>query len=207
MKFSTTLLAVAIATLAPNAFAQTADLDITGKILPGACSIDLGDGIVDLGSIHAKDLALDQQTVLPKAELPFTVICDAAMRYAIDAEDNTGGSASNQIGFGLGLTPNDEKIGHAVVEFSNTTADGGASYVTNSGDNGETWRYSGATNILKPDEIAGFNTTRLSTDGPSPIKMLQGTMGLLPRIARADTLTLSDEVPINGSITFELKYL
>lgn len=207
MKFTSTLLALAIATAVPNAFAQSANLEVTGTIFPGACSIELGGGgIVDLGRINARDLRPDAPTRLPEVEVPVTVSCESEVRYALDGIDNTSVHPSS--GYGLGLTPHDELIGRLGLFFAGRTADGVAAYSTVSVSNGQTWSRARAGNTgLAPSEIVGFSKVEGVDTGPSPIKLLQAMMGVDPIIHAANSLTIEDEVPINGSITIDLKYL
>jgi type 1 fimbria pilin len=209
MKFTRTLLALAVATAAPSAFAQSADLSIQGKITPGACAVELGGGgIVDLGTLSVKDLSPEGQTKLPEKELPLTVTCDSRMRFALDGVDNKGDSAIGMSAYGLGLTPNDEKIGRVYLSFRNPTADGAAAYATSSSSNGETWNPSSSSERpLNTTLILGFNATEGVDTGPSPISLLQSTLVLDPYIVGTNELTIDDEVPINGSVTLDLVYL
>jgi type 1 fimbria pilin len=209
MKLTYTVLALAFATAAPSAFAQSADLEITGKIFPGACSVELGGGgIADLGAINARDLLPTSATLLPDVALPMTVSCESEVRFAIDAVDNNVGSSAFVGEFGMGLTANDEKIGSARLKLDDSTADGGTAYGTTSQNSGETWSPAniGSTGMT-PTNILGFSKQTAVTTGPSPITLLQGSLVVSPKIAAANSLTIDDEVPIQGSITLDVKYL
>jgi type 1 fimbria pilin len=209
MKFTATVLALAIATAAPSAFAQSADLEITGKIYPGACTIELGGGgIIDLGRINVKDLKPEGANPLPPVELPVTVSCESEVRYALDGTDNTEESAHLLGGYGLGLTPDDEKIGQVILWFGDATADGVAAYKTVSTSNGQFWNDSTSMGrVLKPGDLMGFSAVEGVQTGPSPIKLLQASMRVDPFINGSSGLTIEDEVPVNGSVTIDLKYL
>lgn len=210
MKFTTTLLALAMAAIAPNAFAQSADLSITGRIFPGACTVELGNGgVADLGSIRAETLNAAEETALDPVTLPMTVACESEVRYAFTGTDNAGDSSPYTGRYGLGLTPTDEKIGSATIKVMDVTADTEVGNGTSSSDNGETWSSanpSGLNSIL-PSHLLGFAKTQGVTTGPDPIKSLQSTLEVRAYIEPTDSLTIGGDVPINGSVTIDLLYL
>ncbi|OEZ00665.1 MULTISPECIES: DUF1120 domain-containing protein [Stenotrophomonas] len=212
MKFSTTLLALAIASsaaIAPSAFAQSADLSINGRIFPGACVVDLdGGGVADLGNIRLDSLQTDSATKLDQIDMNMTVACESAVRFAFSGVDNAGDSSTNANEYGLGVTAADEKIGSARLGMADVIIDGASSHAMISGDNGETWQI-----ILIPTGIhvpkgslIGFNTERVGT-GPSAIKDMQATLQVQPTIAPTSGLTVTEDVAINGNATINLTYL
>ncbi|WP_367345923.1 DUF1120 domain-containing protein [Stenotrophomonas bentonitica] len=213
MKFTTKLLSLAIASsaaIAPTAFAQSADLSITGRIFPGACTIELGNGgIADLGDIRADTLNEARVTIMPPVTLPMTVSCESEVRYAFQGTDNTSGSSTGSNGYGLGLTPADEKIGHALIMIPEATADSGMGYGTNSSDDGATWTTSNGSgsNHVTSSRLTGFAKSEGTNAGPDAIKQLQATLSVLAVIEPKENLTIDGDVPINGSATLNLFYL
>lgn len=213
MKFTTTLLALAVASsaaIAPNAFAQSADLSITGKILPSACVVELGNGgVAELGDIRSNALETDTSTTLDPVDLAMSVSCDSAVRFALGGVDNTGDSAYSAFRYGLGFTANEEKIGSASIGLKGVNIDGATGFATTSYDSGETWSDSVATSptAIPKDGMMGFASQQGVTTGPSAVESLQGTLEVKAYIAPTSGMTLTGDVPINGSATINIMYL
>ncbi|MGY2362925.1 DUF1120 domain-containing protein [Pseudomonas azotoformans] len=185
--------------------ASSVDLTVRGLITPSSCEPSLpSGGNVDIGKISAKDLKADQATVLPTHSVPFTVTCDAATLMALEAKDNREGSDYNNdlTQFGLGLINGNEKLGSMELRFANPLADGVASRTIASEDGGLTWyneRYLMRENIVSVADG--------STDAPAPVQLFNAELEIIPRIAPTNSLTLTEEVPIDGSVTLTVKYL
>lgn len=214
MKFTTTLLSLAIASsaaFAPAAFAQSADLSIAGKIFPGACTVDLGGGgIADLGDIRADSLNTDTMTVFEPVEISLAVACESAVRFAFEGVDNAAASSAVAGHYGLGMTPADEKIGGAEIRIGGANADGVDAFWTVSQDSGLTWTSSDSTYTHPPlvqDQIMGFTPEQSVTTGPSPIQALQANVHVVAKIMPTNGLTLTEDAPINGSATLNVIYL
>ena len=212
MKFRTTLIALAIASsaaIAPTAFAQSADLSITGRIFPGACVVELGNGgVADLGDIRLDALQTDITTVLDDVDINMTVACESAVRFALEGVDNSHDSSIAPSHFGLGFTPAEEKIGSARLGFVDVTADGEAPHALKSGDGGESWTielFPQAASIGKGN-LLGFAVGDDKRQ-PTAIKNLQGTVKVRATIAPTSELTVTDDVPVQGSATINLTYL
>ncbi len=212
MKFTKTLLALAIASsaaIAPTAFAQSADLSVTGRIFPGACVVELGNGgNADLGDIRLDSLQSDIHTVLDDVDLPMSVSCESAVRFAFQGVDNNPDTSINESQYGLGLTLADEKIGSARVGLVDVTIDGEQGRARTSEDGGATWTIAlvpGYANIGE-NHLLGFNTGLVEA-APTAIENLQGTLKVKATIAPTSALTVTDDVQINGSATINLVYL
>lgn len=213
MKLPTTLLALAIASsaaFASNAFAQSADLTITGKILPGACNIALSNGgVADFGDIRSNSLETETSTVLGPVDLTMTVTCDSAVRFAMQGVDNTGDTSFVTNRYGLGRTTNDEKIGSATIGLKGVSVDSASGFATTSYNQGESWSDSvvPSPSPIPRDGMIGFATTQGVTTGPAAVKDMQGTLEVKAYIAPSDGLTLTSEVPLQGSATINVMYL
>lgn len=209
MKFTTSLLAVALASIAPLATAQTTtELSISGNIFPGACNVVLGNaGVADLGTINTRDLNETSVTVLPPVTLPLTVACGSAVRFAFQGVDNTDGTPAPGR-YGLGLTPALERIGNAQVNLLNVTADGETAYKTYSNNNGQSWSVSGEGPMhdITPTHLRGYAKEGGVTTGPAPTQALQGTLEVNATINATRSLTIDGEIPVNGSVTLSLFY-
>jgi hypothetical protein len=203
-KYFIALSTAALFNVAPYALASSTDLTVTGVITPGACIPSLSNGgVVDNGKISAKDLNLTSETRVGAHPLKLTVACDAPIQFALDPIDNRAGTGSVAAWFGLGLTDAGEKLGYVAILTSNTFADGVQAQAIESKDNGQTWDPSNATG---PGYLLSVAST---TDSSTPLKVKDVTMDFEVRtnIARADSLTLTDEVVMDGAVTFQMTYL
>lgn len=209
MTINKTLIALAIATAAPTVFAQSAELTITGKIIPGACIVSLGDGgTVDLGNIYARDLNDDEATALDPVALPLNVTCDAPVLFALEGVDNAADSAVDPQSYGLGKTAADEKIGTAAITLVNVTADGEPGFGTQSVDGGATWTAAvDGPAALTTEALHGFADQAGHTNGPVHTTVLQGDLSVLATIQPTNELTIDGDVQVNGSVTLNVTYL
>lgn len=188
--------------------ASTVDLNVNGKITPSACEPGLSNGgVYDLGKVAAKDLNVDQPTPLAAHNLQLTLTCQALTLVAIKPRDNRQGShfdSGNPLKFGLGLVNGNEKVGSMTLGLKSIVADGAPMYgITSVGRN--TWAPS---DLLSPTFLTSFTHNRSIPDpAPSPVQRLTADVMIEPRIAPANTLTLTSEVPIDGAATLEITYL
>lgn len=197
-----------LGTCAQTAGAATMDFAIQGIITPKACTPSLsGSGVVDYGKLSAKDLNLTTNTNLPQATLQMVVQCDGPTVFAVQGTDNRAGSNSggDNRRYGLGLINGNQKLGFYVVVLGNAVADNVNVTVLESVDNGTTWRDGWAG--MPPLSLAAFGDRSSGVWLPIPITQVTVNMDIWGYIARADSLDLSDEHPIDGSATFEVKYL
>ncbi|WP_347402331.1 DUF1120 domain-containing protein [Pseudomonas sp. Marseille-Q1929] len=188
--------------------ASSIDLSVSGKITPSACEPSLSNGgVLELGKIPAKDLNLDQPTRLPDKRLQLTLTCQALTLVALKPSDNRAGSpfdSDNPLKFGLGLINGDEKVGSLLLRLESIIADDAAMQPIGSVGS-STWA---PTPILSPTFRTSFTLDRTTPDiVPDAIQRLTADVLIEPTIAPANTLTLTQEVPIDGSITLDINYL
>lgn len=213
MKAPARLLALGIAACAASttdASAQSAELSITGRIPPSACSATLSnDGVVDLGAIRAQSLKRSEETLIREVVVPMQVACSSPIRFAFLGVDNTGDSATVASRYGLGFSPAGEKLGSYVISFEDPSMDGAPGYYTRSSDGGSRWDPSdntGDTGLGKA-MMSGFSSARGVFHGPEPVKFLQVGLRVRIYIAPIDTLTVTGDVILRGSTTIEMTYL
>lgn len=185
--------------------ASSVDLSVKGTITPSACEANLSNGgQFDLGKIAAKDLYKDQPTELTEQSTQLTVTCEAATLVAIESKDNRAGSsfldAANS--FGLGVINDTQKLGHLYVAIRSLKADGETAYGIHSMNGGLTWSSGG---YLRPGNL--ISAYKAAPVAPVPLQTLISTMVISPYIAPANSLTLTNEVPIDGSVTLTVRYL
>ncbi|WP_433736997.1 DUF1120 domain-containing protein [Pseudomonas putida] len=198
------LTAAALISVAPFALAASSvDLTVTGTITPNACTPSLSaGGLVEIGKISAKDLSPTTYTMVTDTPMDLTVDCDAPMLFAINSIDNKPGTAADGINFGVGMTQAGQRIGVYAPVILTVTADGVSSGAIESIDNGASW--------IRAVSLASNKITSASeVGGLVPIAAQNLVMGLSLKtwIAPADGLDLTDDVTIDGSATFEMKYL
>ncbi|AJY09725.1 DUF1120 domain-containing protein [Burkholderia dolosa] len=195
---------------APPVHAQSADLSVKGSITPAACAIQLGNnGEVDHGDIPSSTLSPGEPTALPAQHVPLAISCDGATRFAIAFADNRSGTAwgAGPTVFGLGETDG-SRIGGYRLQFDPRSFTGDGATIESyqqSIDNGETW-LSGDTLPVQPDTWVGFSDSA-NNSGPAAFRQVTGPLRVSTVIAPADELPATDEVPLDGSATLELKYL
>lgn len=188
--------------------ASSVNLSATGKITPSACEPSLSNGgVYELGKIPARDLNPDQPTPLPAKNLQLKLSCEALTLVALKPRDNRPGTSfdsDNTLKFGLGLVNGSEKVGSMLLRLQSIMADGTQMYGI--GSVGETsWS---PTDILSSTFLTSFTPNRGTPSlAPAPVQRLTADVLITPRIAPANTLTLTEEVPIDGSATLEVNYL
>ncbi|MGR2706359.1 DUF1120 domain-containing protein [Pseudomonas sp. ArH3a] len=203
------ILLTAFSCLATGLAAQAAssvDLSVTGLITPSACEPSLSNGgVYDLGKIAASDLNLDQPTKLPPHSLQLSINCAASTLLALEPRDNRLGSSyagDESFKFGLGLINGTQRLGSVILEVDSIMADGVQMYpIGSSGPS--SWA---PTTILSPHFLSAFTPNKTVT-APAPIQRLTAVVSIEPSIAPANTLSLTQEVPIDGSMTLTVKYL
>ena len=202
-KLLATLTTTALIGFAPFALAASStDLTVTGSITPSACTPALsGGGVVDLGKIAAKDL---NPTLVTTFTFPMevTVNCDAPMTFGLHGIDNNPGTAAQGNTYGLGLTAANEKIGSFSPQIKTVKADNVDARAIYSIDNGATWI---PAHFAYPNR--SITTSTLGTMIPIPVQNLVMNVDATVWISAANDLTLTDQVTIDGSATFEMRYL
>ncbi|WP_392891126.1 DUF1120 domain-containing protein [Pseudomonas migulae] len=207
-KYFAALSATALISFAPFALAASStELTVTGFITPSACTPFLsGNGNIDLGKIPVKDLNPDpdRYTRLPTQAMQFTVKCDADTKFALDPTDNKAGTSFyDPSGFGLGLTDAGEKVGEFWVSIESAQADAQPAVAIMSYDKEEpNWQAGGWI-------MTGAITSVSASGTPAPLAATEVVMDLdiAPFIAPTNSLTLTDEVTIDGSVTIDVMYL
>lgn len=207
-----TLAAVWLITGAPSALAaSTTDLTVTGFITPSACTPSLSaGGIVDYGDIPISQLDDAPITWLPTATLQLSINCVEKTAYALMPRDNRpeGQPYSGGNGFALAMFAPNIPIGSYFINVPTPPlADGAPIDRLYSVNNGQSWRPEGATPLWRPDVLSAFGTYTGSGTAPTPIKDLSLSFELSTMIYHPRNLPVTDKTPIDGSATFELRYL
>ncbi|KTB68981.1 DUF1120 domain-containing protein [Pseudomonas sp. MAFF 301514] len=184
--------------------ASTVELNVSGRITPSACAPSLSDGgVYDLGKIAAKDLNIDRPTPLPTSSLQLAITCEARTLLALQPRDNRLGSSYHDSPntFGLGQAGNNAKLGYLLLTLEAVLADGVAMTPIGSTESSSWSR----TDILSHQFLTAFAQDTSVT--PAPVQQLTAQLQIVPALAPANTLPLSEEVPFEGSVTLTIKYL
>lgn len=191
--------------LAPAALAaSTTDLSVKGLITPNACEPFITNGgVIEHGKLSIQSLAGEHFTALAPQTLQVRVQCDGQTLFALSTIDNRPGtSALDDNLHGLGMVNGNEKLGSVAFALSNPTSDIGPVRTIISTDGGLTW---------EPDWYLGHAalTAIAALDGTTPIavKTFDANLGFHTSIAPANNLTLTDEIPLDGQATLQVKYL
>ncbi|QDG58830.1 DUF1120 domain-containing protein [Pseudomonas sp. NIBRBAC000502773] len=194
---------------------RSRELTLRAHFAPAACTPQLSNGgLVDYGTLLAKDLNATNETPLPTRTLQLSVSCDAATPFALKMHDNRSGSATGGIdetAYGLDLDASQNKIGryYLNIDPAEFSADAlGTLYRTDSTSGGAAWSSSSARQIpIAANSLMGFTDSLGNTRGPVPIQQLAGTVRIKAYLAPTQSLDLRNVVYINGSGTLEIIYL
>lgn len=186
--------------------ADTVDVTVTGRITPDACLIALSDdGAVDHGRIPSHTLAQDAFTVLPSRFLELNIQCARPMLFALAGIDNRATSSLDpDMSYGLGSNPHapEERLGAITLSYHSAVGDTQPMQVLVSADAGETWAPDANA---YPRRYMGF---ALPGDRqPDYLGQLNAQLRIDTSVNFARDLTLDQEVPLDGSIVLDLRYL
>ena len=191
------------------------ELTLRAHFAPAACTPQLSNGgLVDYGTLLAKDLSATHENPLPTRPLQFSVGCDGPARFALRMHDNRDGSATggtDETAYGLDRDNSQNKIGRFYVNIdpADFVADAyGTLYRTDSTSNGTAWSSASARQIpIAANSYMGFTDKAGSTQGPVAIQHLTGILRIKAYLAPLQSLDLRQVVQINGSGTLEIIYL
>jgi hypothetical protein len=131
------------------------------------------------------------------------VNCGGATPFTLTTIDNREGtSAIHPNSHGLGTINDDQNLGSVALGLFDAVADGAAVRTIISLNDGATWRVSSYLGHAGQTAFAALND--LGT--PIAIKDLRARLTAFTTIVRANDLTLTDEIPIDGHVTVQLNY-
>ncbi|MFL1504657.1 DUF1120 domain-containing protein [Pseudomonas sp. O64] len=182
------------------------ELNVTGLITPSACIPTLSaNGIVDHGKLPARNLNQHEFSPLPTQTLDLSVSCNEPVLYVLVGVDNRADSSLGP-GFYYGLGTNihvpSERLGTVSLGFREAMGDGERLLVLASSNKGETWF---PESNAFPNIYMGF--ARPGTLVPEPHRLVNASLQINTSINAAAYLTLKQEVPLDGSIVLDLRYL
>ncbi|WLH80345.1 MULTISPECIES: DUF1120 domain-containing protein [unclassified Pseudomonas] len=186
--------------------ASSTELNVTGLITPSACAPTLSaNGIVDHGRVPARSLNQYEYSALPTQVLELAVSCNEPVLFVLVGMDNRADSSLGP-GFYYGLGTNihapTERLGTVSLVFREVMGDGERVLVLASSNQGLTWF---PESNAYPNNYMGF--AHPGTLVPEPHRLLTATLQVNTSINAAAYLTLKQEVPLDGSIVLDLRYL
>ena len=217
MNIKQTLLATCLLAASANALAATtADLKVTGKVVPASCDVTIGTGApLNLGDIQVSALESDpaKPTPMPNATLPYNITCTGPVAIStswVDNQEADGTALPSPNHFSMGKDASDAPIGYlwiqhgsgASVAVTGNGAETHANVITSAG--GITWTNSAYGQASKT-HINSFAPVGAST--PEAYTTYRGNFVLKPAIAPVNDLDLSTSLNINANATMELSYL
>lgn len=196
--------------------ADNTEIKARGVIRPSACtpSFAAGDGVIDYGTISARDIKAGQNYVLPSRSVSMAVTCDAPTQIAFRATDNRSASrvsgliaADDSFNYGLG-TDNGKHIGgYAIALAATSTIDNAPRRTSWSRTTGNTWRQNDTdalTRIAHDGTVYALGNNQRSIAKGARWHIHFDVSGLLNT---PENLTLTNDIVLDGSTTFEVIYL
>lgn len=212
--------------------AESADLGLTGNVTTGACTPGLSVSDVDFGNISTAALT---NTFSPaEKETVLTVTCPVEMLVAMQMIDNRGDSldlnndgvpapstGTQLSGFGLGFADQAKSVALGYMQIAlgttrngaslNPTIDSNPSQVlytpTLDGENTQ-WRSGGSNEAVNGNTHMYFSWAKQGDPiVPETFKSVVMPMSVQLFLNAANILNISNDVPIDGSITLALVYL
>nr|WP_322784176.1 DUF1120 domain-containing protein [Pseudomonas sp. PCH199] len=182
------------------------ELNVLGRITPHACDVLLSnDGMVDHGKVPARTLNQHELSPLPDRQLELSVSCEEPLLFVLVGVDSRADSSLGPgfyYGLGWNIHAPTERLGMVSLTYHDVVADGEPARVLASSNQGVTWFPE--TNAY-PNNYMGF--ARPGTLVPEPHRLLIATVQINTEINAAAFLTLNQEVPLDGSIVLDLRYL
>lgn len=183
---------------------SSADLTLQGTSLPISCTPSLTNTQIDLGRVFLASYRAASKVTLAHKTTQFAVSCTAPSLVSIRLVDNQPGSAtdSSPYSFGLGRTPQNEKIGYYQLSLGSLRGDGrNISMLT--GQPGS-WDAPVNTGLLTHDgRLHAF------ADSGSPVASMYSQVAAeltLSPFIDATGFSVREEININGSVTIEVVY-
>lgn len=209
MKTATSHLLVFLCLLSVRPMALAAsnvELNVLGRITPNACDVLLSDnGMVDHGKVPARSLNQYELSPLPSRQLDLSVSCDEPLLFVLVGVDSRADSSLGPgfyYGLGWNIHASGERLGTVSLAYRNAVADGVTALVLASSNEGLTWF---PENNAYPNNYMGF--AKPGTLVPEPHRLVFATLHINTSINAASFLTLKQEVPLDGFIVLDLRYL
>jgi type 1 fimbria pilin len=212
---------VCAAALSPVVLAApvTANIQVTGRIIPASCTVDAGAGAFAYGDIAQGALAVDHVTQLADKSLALNISCDGNQAVALSVSDSRSDSAIDGVlgmdgaratsKFGLGKTTGGQSIGGYVMSLANVKVDAADGKTLTRATSADAWTATGVNSAdLNPTD--GAQLSFAADAGTTPAAGRAYTAELHARATIAATQDLGDistDVNLDGLSVLNLTYL
>lgn len=214
---SKSLIAMFVGALLPTVvMAESADLNVIGTIIPTSCiPAFAGGSTVDLRKISAATLNSTTQTLLPARDISLHINCDAPAPVEVSVRDNRGatklpgihdGAGQNNpaLFFGLGEI-NGTRIGGFALRHGIPEVDGAPQVLLTRTSTNPTWQLPASSLVSNAPVFYSWGPNVAT--GPASARHHGFPMSLLPVIGPSNALPIANEIPLDGSVTFDMFYL
>jgi type 1 fimbria pilin len=216
MKKTSRLAVLAAALLPAVAMAESVDLNVIGTIIPTSCiPAFAGGGTVDLRKISASTLNSTTQTLLAGRDVSLHINCDAPAPVEVSVRDNRAGTKLPGISDGAGQSDpalfyglgeiNGVRIGGFALRHGIPETDGNTQTLLTRTLAVPAWRVPTSTLVSNAPQLYSWGTSAAS--GPVAARHHGFPMHLLPIIGPSNALPITSDIPLDGSVTFDMFYL
>ncbi|WP_336284380.1 hypothetical protein [Citrobacter arsenatis] len=212
----------------PSARAADTQLAMSGNVTTGSCSINVDQATLDWGKISTASLSDENGWVsgrhfLSDKKANLAIVCDSPMSVAFGFDWDSSTELGTAGSIGLGLTPDNQKIGTALPCLScvyndpehgtmearpSAMLNGNKGYLLSGGVlNGVVvWRNDGDDSELKrtSDEYYSFSD---SSTGTNVIAVENASVDVYFKPEISSTLAVTDDVTFTAPVTISLFYM
>ncbi|POA49612.1 hypothetical protein C1893_03820 [Pseudomonas sp. MPR-ANC1] len=216
MKKTIRIAALAAMLLPVSAMAESVDLNVIGTIIPTACiPAFAGGGTVDLRKISAATLNQTTQTILAGRDVSLTINCDAVAQVEVSVRDNREATKLPGISDGTGQTDpalffglgdiNGTRIGGFALRHGTPETDGTGRALLTRASFLSPWQVPTSTLVRNAPDLYSWGIS--AATGPIGARHHAFPMHLLPIIGPSNALPIANEIPLDGSVTFDIFYI
>lgn len=187
--------------------ASNVDLTVKGSITPSACTPSISsNGLVDYGKISVQDLDVSI-TPLPPVVFKLAVNCEGSSLFALASLDNRLPSHNPNAYYVLGYIDPSKWIGAYFLTLRNVQTDDPTAFAIYSTDDGSSW------DIYTPEwnwaasSLTAFGKGISGRLAPVAIKDMSLDLLVEPFIYGRYSIPAGEPIALDGSATFELRYL
>lgn len=201
------------AALSPAAFAadNSAEITVKGKLMPGACKLDVNGGEISYGNISLQELVEKNERIieLGKRDIEYVINCPQKTTVSMSFVDNRKGSVPAEIGtsyFGLGegaLNMEDVKVGFGGYKISLTEPKVDGESALLGGINDVEGQASVDLDKFEDQNITYFNVDKSRYEGA----LFSGRYNVDTKIINPKEFKQGSIIEFDGSVTMNVSYL
>lgn len=226
--FKNSLIAGALVLASMGSYAASANLTVTGTIIPEACAVTLGNGgVADFGNLSSATVkssnvstGVNSLYVAPPKSISLNVVCSAPTAIALNWTDNRASSrvalnADDNLRFGLGVS-NGANVGTYQLGFAALQVAGAiggtpatpAGHLTRAKNTTGAWTVpTGAASVyFTPTTAVGFKLASGDATPPA-IAQVSGNVSVEAWFSKTLVDSATSAITIDGSATVALEYI